>query len=316
MNARTIIALLLVGGLWGASYVFTKVAIDETSVLTLVTVQTFIGGIAIIAYMAAKKLPYAASRSLYVKATGMALLNTVIPLLLVAWAVTRIDAGVAAVLNATMPLFAALFSALLLADERLSAGRAAGLAVGFAGVILFTNGDIFNLGDSNVVAELAVIGAAASWGMNAVFARIVIRTEDTMSLTGTYFMLAVLMLAPVLLIFDWPPDLRMGAKAYACIAAAGALSGALAYILFLWLLPRIGTVRAALTTYIVPVAGLFLGWLFLEESVGASSLIGTAVIISGVALVLQTRAPAPAEQPDPEPEMPLPLVPATSEAAE
>jgi len=314
MNARTLFILVLVGILWGASYVFTKVAIAETSVLTLVTIQTFIGGVAIFAYMRARQVPFIATSGLWPKAAGMALLNTIIPLLLVAWAVIRIDAGVAAVLNATMPLFAALFSALLLADERLNLSRAGGLIVGFAGVIVFTNGDIFNLNDSNVVAELAVIAAAASWGLNAVYARVVIRTEDPLTLTGTYFMMAVVILSAILLIFDWPPDARMSAKAWACIASAGALSGALAYILFLWLLPRIGAVRAALTSYIVPVAGLFLGWLFLEEKVGVSSVIGTAIIISGVALVLQSRAATPELQLEPETSLPL-GVPAASEPA-
>src|SRR5581483_7788280 len=227
MNARTLFILVLVGILWGASYVFTKVAIAETSVLTLVTIQTFISGVAIFAYMRARQVPFIATSGLWPKAAGMALLNTIIPLLLVAWAVIRIDAGVAAVLNATMPLFAALFSALLLADERLNLSRAGGLIVGFAGVIVFTNGDIFNLNDSNVVAELAVIAAAASWGLNAVYARVVIRTEDPLTLTGTYFMMAVVILSAILLIFDWPPDARMSAKAWACIASAGALSGAL-----------------------------------------------------------------------------------------
>jgi len=290
MTFRSLGLLLLLGSVWGASFLFIKVVVEETSPLALVQGRITFGALTVVAVMAfGRRRSVRASPRLWAKVAGLAVLSNIVPFLLISWGEIHIESGTASVLNSTMPLFTALFAGLILVDERLTWLRLSGLLLGFLGVAVLTGGDIIDVTDSSVLGQMAVVGAAACYGAAAVYARILLRSEDPFDLCRLQLAIGALILAPALFAVDGVPNYNLSLKAWLSLITLGVLGTGLAYMAYLWLLGAIGSVRTSLVTYIVPIAGLTLGWAVLDESVGINSIVGCGLIILGVTTVIQRR---------------------------
>ncbi len=292
MTLKTSLALLALGATWGASFLFIKVIVDETSALEVAEGRIFFGALAVGAVLAIRKRPLRWRASLWLKVALWSLVGIVVPFVLIAWAEEHIASGTASVLNSSMPLFTAMFAAGFLVEEQLTPIRLAGLAVGFVGVIVLTGGDIYDIGDSSVLGQLAVVAAAACYGAAAVYARSLLRREDPLTLSGGQLLMGMVLLLPIMLGVRGIPDYSLSVEAWLSLLALGILGTGIAIIVYLWLVDNVGSVRSSLVTYIIPIVGLFLGWAVLDESVGASTILGAALIIAGVAAVVRGQAPS------------------------
>ena len=292
MTARTLFPLLALGAIWGASFLFIKVLVDETSALEVVQGRLFFGALAVGVVMAGRRTPIPRERALWPGVVPWALFGVAVPFALIAWAEEHIESGAASVLNSSMPLFTALFAAAFLADERLTPMRMAGLAVGFVGVIALTGGDVYDLGDSSVLGELAVVGAAACYGASAVYGRTLLRHSEPLGLSAVQLTVGLLLVLPVLLAVRGVPDYSLSVEAWLSLLALGVLGTGMGPVMYLWLVDHTGSVRASLVTYVIPIVGLFLGWAVLGESIGPNTILGGALIIGGVAAVMGGQAPA------------------------
>jgi drug/metabolite transporter (DMT)-like permease len=221
----------------------------------------------------------------------MAVLSNVIPFALIAWGEEHIPSGTASILNATVPIFTAAIAAGVLTEERFTSARLGGLVLGFLGVAVLTGEDALHVTDSDVLGELAVVGAAACYGVGAVFARILLRGQDPVNLSILQLALGSLYTVPVLLIVSGTPDYGLDPEAWASLATLGLLGTGIGYIAWLWMIDNIGSVRASLVTYIVPVVAVVLGWLVLDESIGVNTIAGGLLIVAGVASVMRGQAP-------------------------
>lgn len=295
MSVRSLALLLALGTVWGASFLFIKVVVEETSPLALVEGRLLFGAVAVAAVLAWRRTSLNLSPGLLLKVTLLAILGNVIPFLLISWGEIHISSGAAAVLNSSFPLFTAVFAAALLAGEQLTPVRLGGLMVGFLGVLVLTGSDILDVTDASVLGQLAVIAASASYGLAAVYARALLRSQNLLSLSGLALALGALLLAPALLALDGGrPDYSLSLEAWGSLITLGVLNTGLAYVLYLYLIENIGSVRTSLVGYILPVTGLLLGWAVLAESVGLNSILGCALILVGVAAVSRGRVEAPA----------------------
>jgi drug/metabolite transporter (DMT)-like permease len=284
--------LLALGFTWGCSFLFIKVLLDNTGPLEIALGRTALGAIAVAVYMAVSRRPWRASPRLVARVSVMAVLNNVLPFVMIAWAEQHITSGTASILNATVPIFTALVAVALLEEERLTPARLGGLALAFCGVGVLTGSDIVHVTDSNVLAEFAVVGAAAFYGIGTVYTRSTLHGEDSVSVSLIQLTLAALFLLPITLaVTSGTPDYSMSLKAYGSIAALGLVGTGLAYIAFFWLIENIGSVRAVTVTYIVPFVGVVVGWLALNESIGLNTVAGGLLIVAGVASVLRGQAP-------------------------
>jgi drug/metabolite transporter (DMT)-like permease len=290
MTARSLGVLLLLGSVWGASFLFIKVVVEETSPFALVQGRITFGALAVVTVMAFNRHRSGRlSSRLLAKVAVLAVLSNVVPFLLISWGEIHIESGTASVLNSTMPLFTSLFASLVLVDERLTWLRLSGLLLGFLGVAILTGGDITDVTDSSVLGQMAVVGAAACYGAGAVYARTILQSEDPLNLTRLQLVAGALILAPVLFAVDGIPNYNLSLEAWLSLITLGVLGTGLAYIGFLWLLSTIGSVRTSLVTYIIPITGLILGWAVLDESIGINSIAGCALIILGVTTVIRPR---------------------------
>lgn len=296
-TGRALPVLFALGGVWGASFLFIKVIVDEVSPLELVAGRLFFGMVVVGLFMAYRGLRLRATPRLVAQISVMALVSNIVPFGLIAWGQQHIDSGLASVLNSTVPIFTAAIAAAVLTEERFTPGRVAGLLLAFMGVAVLTGEDIVNVTESSVLGQLAVVGAAACYGVGAVYARTLLRADDPINLSMLQLIMGTLLMVPLVLVFQGVPDHSLSLEATLSLVALGALGTGAGYIAYLWLIDNIGSVRASLVTYIVPLVGLLLGWLVLSEEIGASILLGAALIVAGVAVVMRGQAPARVKTP-------------------
>jgi drug/metabolite transporter (DMT)-like permease len=287
-----LLTLLALGATWGASFLFIKVIVEDTSPLEVAGGRLFFGALAVGVALAVRRTRPRWRPSLWAKVAVWALVGLVIPFILIAWAEEHIASGDASVLNSTMPLFTALIAAIFLMEERLTPLRLAGLAGGFLGVIVLTGGRIYDLGDSSILGQLAVVAAAACYGAGAVYARTLLEQEDPLNLSGGQLILGVVLVLPLLLVVRGTPDYALSVEAWLSLLALGVLGTGVALVAYMWLVDNVGSVRSSLVTYIIPIVGLFLGWAVLDESTGVNTIVGCALIVAGVAAVMRGRAPS------------------------
>ncbi len=292
MNPKALLILLALGATWGASFLFIKVIVEETSALEVAEGRMFFGALAVGAVMAIKRTRLRWPLSLWFRVAVWALVGVVVPFILIAWAEEHIASGTASVLNSTMPLFTTLFAAIFLMEEQLTPVRGAGLVVGFLGVIALTGGDVYDFRDSAVLGQLAVVGAAACYGAGAVYARTLLRQAEPLELSGGQLVMGVLLVLPIMLAVRGTPDYSLSAEAWLSLLALGVLGSGFAFVAYLWLVDNVGSVRSSLVTYIIPIVGLSLGWAVLDESIGVNTILGCALIIAGVAAVMRGQAPS------------------------
>ena len=300
-STRALGVLLALGCIWGSSFLFIKVIVDETGPVEVATGRLAIGAVAILSFVAFRRLPVRWTPEVLAKVAVLALLANIAPFALIAWGQEHIESGTASVLNSTMPIFTSVFAAAFLAEDRFTPGRVAGLILGFLGVLVLTGKDVVDVTDSSVLGQFAVIAAAACYGVGSVVSRTLLRSTDPISLSALQVTAGAVLGLPLLFVVSGTPDYSLSAEAWLSLLALGAGGTGLAYVAYLWLIDVTGSVRASLVTYIIPIVGLFLGWAVLDEGIGLNTLLGSALIISGVAIVMGGGAPAPKSPPVPQP---------------
>jgi drug/metabolite transporter (DMT)-like permease len=217
----------------------------------------------------------------------MASINIVVPFSLITWAERSVDSALAATLNAAVPLFVIVIAAIFLRDERITANRLAGLFVGFIGVAVLVGFDPATLTSSNFSGEIALIGSTISYACGAVYARRNIHGLRPMIPALFQVGLAFAIVSVLAFVFERPLTVfgSMTPTSLFAVVWLGLLGSGLAYLLFFRILSVWGATRTSMVAYLLPVYGIALGALVLHEKVDGRLLIGTALVIGGVALV-------------------------------
>lgn len=296
-DTRALVTFLGLGFVWGGSFLFIKVVVDETGPLELVLGRLFFGSLAIWAYILVTRHRVVVTRRLLLQMSFMALFSNIIPFALIAWGEEHIESGTASLLNAMVPIFTAVVAAALLPDEHFTAGRVLGLLLGFLGVGVLTAEGALDVTDSSVLGQLACVLAAVCYGFGAVYARTLLRGHDPVNLAVLQTSLGTVYTIPLLLVISGAPNYNLSLEAWASLVTLGLFGTGLGYIAWLWLIDTLGSVRASLVTYIVPIIAVILGWAVLDETIGLNTVIGGTLIIAGVATVMRSpraRTPGPA----------------------
>jgi drug/metabolite transporter (DMT)-like permease len=305
MSLRDSLILLLLGAIWGGSFLFLRVAAPEFGPLALIEVRLLVSAGMLFAALAwRRQLGGLAGhgRRFFV----VAVTNSAVPFVLFAFAALSLSAGFSAVLNATTPLFGALLGLLVLGDH-LAPSRLLGLGLGFVGVVGLVFGRLATPRSGWAIAA-GLLGASLYAIAIHYTRRRFAGTPPLVIAAGSQLAAALLLLVPALLAL---PAKMPSAKAWLATLALGILCTGIAQILFFRLLARIGPMRAMLVTYLTPLFGVLWGWLFLAEPLSLEMVVGSAVILLGTALssgVLASAQPA-ATQPT-EALLPTPAAPA------
>jgi drug/metabolite transporter (DMT)-like permease len=290
MNSRNApvdwLLFILLGFLWGSSYLFIKIGVSAgLQPFTLVALRLLIGFVllAIVVAVAREGLPRRGRT--YAHLFVMGVLSVALPFSLITWAEQSTDSTLAAILNASVPLFVILIAAVALTDERITAPRVVGLAIGFVGVAILVGFDPGVIAGTDLLAALALIGSSISYAAGAVYARRFVHGLRPMIPAVFQVGFALLMTAVMALLFERPLILPARFDAALAVVWLGLLGSGTAYLVFFRLLGRWGATRTSLVAYLLPVFGIVLGAAVLHERVDARTILGTALVIGGIALV-------------------------------
>ncbi|MEX0405096.1 DMT family transporter [Aquibium sp. LZ166] len=289
MSAVVWAQLLLLGAIWGGSFFFARIAVEEIAPFTLVLLRVAIAAAALHVYLLARGISFAPT---FLAWRGLLLLgavNNVVPFSLMFLGQTEIGAGLASVLNATTPFWTIIVASFLVADEKITSGKLAGIALGIAGTaVMIGPGLLAGLGGP-VWAKLALIGTALSYAFAFVVAKRITGLSPTLIATGQLTASSVIMVPIVVVLDDTSQMLTASAQTWSAVLGLALLSTAFAYILYFRILASAGATNASLVTLIVPVSALLLGILFLGERLEAFEAVGIGLIGCGL-LVIDGRA--------------------------
>jgi drug/metabolite transporter (DMT)-like permease len=277
--------LFVLGMLWGSSYLFIKVAVADVPPLTLVAARLSVGAVILWVLLRASGRAMPRSLAMWRVYAVMGFLNGALPYTLIFWGEQYIDSGLAALLQATMPMFTVILAHFLTNDERMTRVKVLGVAIGFVGVGVLMLSDL-KLGlQANLLGQMAVVVSSISYAGAAVFARNRLRGQSPLvSTTGQLTMGAALML-PLSLLVDRPFHLSPSLEAIGSWLGLTVLGTVVAYLIYYALIERTDATFVSTVTYIIPVNGLVLGGAVLGEAIGGTQLVSLALILLGVLLV-------------------------------
>ncbi|HEX7770104.1 MAG TPA: EamA family transporter [Dokdonella sp.] len=272
---RTPLELLALGAIWGGSFLFMRVAASDFGPLALVEVRIVLGALFLMPFL--WRIRARIDARLWLRFAIVGALNSAIPFTLFAWGAERAPAGIGAIANSLTVLFTALVG-LLVYGDRIGPRRIAAIAGGFVGVVVLASGK--TAGDN--VAAAAVAGAVASltYGFAAQFTRRWFAEIPPLAAVAGTLGCSALMVAPFAAI-AWPA-VHPPPLSWACAALLGVLCTGIAYAVFFRLIQRVGAARASTCTYLVPLFGVFWGWLLLGETPTPTMLAAGALILGCV----------------------------------
>lgn len=284
MSAVDWALLVLLSMLWGGSFFFSKVAIAEVPPLTVVLARVAIGAVGLFLYLRATGQAIPATLTVWAAFFGMGVLNNLIPFSLIFWGQTQIASGLASILVATTPIFSILVAHVLTTDERMTPAKGAGILLGFMGVALLMAGNAFQERAIPILAVLACLAAALSYGLAGVFGRR-FRRMGIAPATVAFGQVAAttIMMIPLVGLVDAPWHLALPSLTTAgALVGLGLLSTALAYIIFFHILAVGGAINSSLVTLLVPVSAILLGSVFLGERMALNHFAGMVLIALGM----------------------------------
>ena len=289
--------LFLLGAIWGVSYVFIKVAVEDIEPAPMMSTRALLAGLLLLPYLAVTMGSRPAARALrthWRPAFVLGALNAALPFWLVAWGEKHIDSSIAGIAQATVAIFTFLLAARFLPHEAVGIARILGVAIGFVGVAVLAG---FDPGGAwiAVAGTLAVVLSSLSYAGAGVYGQLRVQTVPGPVLATGSMLAGGLILLPLAL-FQLPAHLP-DAEAIGSLLALTILGTTFAQLLLFRMLRLYGSRRLSLVTYLIPGFALFYGAVLLDEPITVAALAGLVLILGGVALasggqILRSRADA------------------------
>ncbi len=274
--------LLLLSTLWGASYTFIRVAVATIPPITAIAARTLIAGVLLGAWMAARGIALPRDPALWRRLLVQALLNSVVPFTLIAWAEKTVPAGLATILNSTSPALTLLGAWCLGGSEPATPRKLFGVAAGLAGVCLIVGASALAGLGAQVWPQLAIVAATICYAGAAIYGRSFHGLSPAVPAAGS-MLLGAALLVPLSLLVDQPWTLRPSLASMAALSALAVLSTALAFVIYFRLIQTLGAVATTSQAFLRVPLGVAMGVLVLGESLTPTAWIGMICVVVGVA---------------------------------
>ncbi|WP_340118007.1 DMT family transporter [Pelagibius sp. 7325] len=275
--------IFLLALVWGLSFFLTEICLRDLHPASVAAGRVTTAALTLlgIALLAGHRLPALKD---WAPLALMGLINNALPFSLIMWGQTRIDGGLASILNATTPLFTFVLAHFLTKDERMTRRGAAGIAIGFLGALVLVGpGALAGLGGQSW-GQFAVMGAAICYACAGIYGRRLRHLSPLVAAAGMTTAAALVML-PLAALLDRPWTARPDTATWTALLTLGLVSTAFAYILYFRILASAGATNVLLVTFLVPITALLLGTLILDEDITLTALSGMAMIFAGLAVI-------------------------------
>lgn len=281
MSYRDTALLFLLAGMWGASFLFIRIAVPVLGPFPLVESRVVLGGLILLSY--AFLIGQAATmRQHWRLLIFIGVFNNAIPFTLIAAAQLNLTASLAALLNATTPLFSAVIAAVWIKD-RLTLPKLSGLLLGIVGVGLIVGWQGTTIDETRVLSIVLVLVASASYGLASVFSKVYLKGVHPVAISTGQLITSSLLILPFALLN--PPQAPLTGGVIAAVVALGVVSTSVAYLIYFHLIESAGPTNATSVTLLVPFFSSLWGALILGERLESNELLGFAVILFSLLLV-------------------------------
>lgn len=278
-------AFIGLGALWGSSFAWIKIAVEELPPATLVAERMTLGAIGMLLFLAIVRPPRP-TRGQMGHLAVLGAINAGLPIFLISWGEQYIDSGTAAVLNSLVPIFSLLIAGMVLRTESWSALRVVGILTGFAGAVVLASREFaLDPGPAAIAGAAAVALASLSYAVGASYAKYRIQSTDRYVVAGGTLTFAAIYLWVVALAVDGGIAIPTQPGTVAAVLWLGLLGSFVAYLLYFFLLSAVGATVSTMVTYVFPVVGVSIGVLLLGEVLDARLLLGTGLVVLGIAIV-------------------------------
>lgn len=274
--------LLLLATLWGGSYTFIRIGVQTIPPITLIAARTLIAGVLLAAWMRATGVNWPRDATNWRRFAVQAVLNSVLPFTLIAWAEQWVDAGLATILNATPPIFAFAATWLVSRHEAVTRRKMFGVGCGLAGVCLIVGMSAFGALGEHLVPQLAVLLASLCYAGAAIYGARFKGLSPLQPAAGS-MLLGAAMLAPASLLVDRPWQLQVSSASLGALIGLSVLSTALAFVVYFRLIQTLGSVGTTSQAFLRVPIGVGIGVVWLGESLSTTAWIGMGLIVMGVA---------------------------------
>ena len=285
ISLRAWAELVLLGTIWGASFLSIHIALEEVPVATSVLHRTFWAMLVLWAVVGAMRLPLPRDPRIWAAFLVMGCLNNAIPFGLMAWAQLHVETGLISILNAATAIFGVIVAALVFADERLTARKAMGVGLGFLGVATAIGPEAFRSFDLRSVAQLGVIAGTISYALASAWARLRLSGLAPQVAAAGMLTGSTLVMLPAALIIDGVPRLDLTPRTWAAMGYYSVVATAGAYLLYYRVLAMAGSGNLMLVTLLIPPVAILLGALALGETLHLSAFAGLALLAAGLAIL-------------------------------
>ncbi|MCA9867293.1 MAG: DMT family transporter [Anaerolineae bacterium] len=286
MNGKNLLLLIILAALWGPSFLFIKVAVEDIPPLTLVLGRVAVGAAFLLIVLRAQRGGLPSDRRIWRHLAVVALLHNALPWVLLSWGEQYIDSALASILNGTTPLFTIILAHFLVPGDRMTASKLTGVLIGFAGLVLLILPSLGGGLQATTWGLAAVTAAAAIYGVAMIYSRNHLRGLPPLTAPASQLLLATLYMAPIAVLIDKPWTLdRPSPVALGSLLLLGILGTGLAFIVYYRLLETAGPTYISMVTYVIPIFGVVLGVLILNEQLTWYALGGFSLILLGVMVV-------------------------------
>ena len=277
---------MILAFIWGWSFLFIKVAVQGMTPAAVAWARVALGAAVILVVLRVRhtRLPPRSERVQWRHFVVLAVTYNAVPFTLLAWAEQHISSALAAVLNASTPLFAAVLTAVLL-GERLRGAQQAGLLLGFVGVAVAAGVGGDDLAGSSLWGELAVVGVSACYGFGFTYAQRHVAHIAPVVIAGGQLLAATVILLPVAAVTTAAEGLELTLTRMLSILLLGVMGTGIAYLINYRSIAELGSTKASVVTYLVPVVAVVVGVVFLDEAFEAGLVVGGALTIVGIAML-------------------------------
>ena len=284
-NTSDYLLLLGIGLIWGAQFYFNEQALKTIPAMTIAAARILIGGVTLtlLSWLIPEKKHPTSSQTIWPLYFLIAIFEAVLPIFLIVWGQQRVDSSRAAVLTSTVPIFTMIWSVLFVKGKSFTISATLSILVGFLGIMVLLIPDMQGNWFDDVMAELAILTAAASFAASLILLNKIpggapIRSVRNILLSAT------LPLIGLSLFLDYPWTVSWGQTELILLLILGVCCSGLVYVLYTILIHRAGSIFASLTNYIVPLVGVLLGVVFVGEPFTLYSGLALILILFGLVL--------------------------------
>ena len=283
MKTKHWLAFIGLGGIWSSSFLWIKIAVQEIGPFTLVAFRVVFGLLFGLSVILIQRISWPRGWREWFPLLLLGLTNVAIPFVLISWGEQSIDSAVAAILDATVPLFTIVIAHFVLSDDKMTLPKTVGLLIGFAGVVVLLSEDI-GTSPSSVLGQAAVVVASAFYAGSAVYARKTTEGTPAVFRSAGPLISASLMMWVATFLVETPVRLPQLPLTWIALLWLGILGSGFAFVLSYYLIHEIGPTRTSLVTYLFPLGGVILGVTFLHEHLTWQVATGAALIVASLAV--------------------------------